>query len=80
MPVSGPGRSFSIKRITGKKKKQPVVLMENRRPSIVALELSNAIHSDVPDDDVVPLSELADKALNLSSCFAWFYGSKDIKI
>ncbi|VDM37968.1 unnamed protein product [Toxocara canis] len=73
MPLSGPGRQSMLKKGSLKKKKKkeaaqasPIphasLLMENRRPSILALETGPAAaEGSVPEDDVQAMNELADQ-------------------
>lgn len=62
MPKSGPGR-VSQRRGTLNKTKKTIkgVIMEHRRPSIVALEPVSASIGSVPVDDVYVLSQLANE-------------------
>lgn len=71
MPLSGPGRQSLLKKASIKKKKKETatplpaspasLLIENRRPSILALEGSAAVEGGVPEDDVQAMTELADR-------------------
>uniref|UniRef100_A0A915B3X3 Ryanodine receptor n=2 Tax=Parascaris TaxID=6254 RepID=A0A915B3X3_PARUN len=71
MPLSGPGRQSFLKKASLKKKKKKEstalpaspasLLIENRRPSILALEASGTVEGCVPEDDVQAMTELADR-------------------
>ncbi|KAK6101668.1 RIH domain family protein [Brugia pahangi] len=61
MPQSGPGRSRRGLMGSDKWKKKNEKLLEQRRPSIAALEQSVIIDGNVPSDDVRTMIELGDK-------------------
>lgn len=62
MPRSGPGRYRRL--MSGKSKKNKLekqAFVENRRPSIAALDQSVTVEGSVPSDDMRAMIELSDK-------------------